>query len=75
MDAIEKKVVRWKKHLIATNVVWSEDFVRALKQRHLVSDGVILQIEVSALGQIWLICDRFGNLEPIRELSMNYVII
>jgi hypothetical protein len=51
MDATEKRVIRWKRHLIASNVVWSEDFVRALKQRHLVSDGVLLQIEVSRL--IW----------------------
>jgi hypothetical protein len=47
MDEYEKRVLSWKRHLVASNVSWTDDFVVALKQRKLISDGVLVHIEVS----------------------------
>ena len=47
MDAHQKKVLRWKRHLVAKSVKWSDDFVVSLKQRGLLSDVILSQIQVN----------------------------
>ena len=49
MDVRQKRVLRWKRHLVSNSVQWSDDFVAGLKQRHLLSDVVLSQIQVLQL--------------------------
>jgi len=47
MDDHQKKVLRWKRHLVAKSVKWTDDFVIGLKQRDLLlSDVILSQIQV-----------------------------
>jgi len=52
MDDHQKKVLRWKRHLVAKSVKWSDDFVAGLQQRGLLSDVILSQIQVN-----WLLID------------------
>jgi len=60
MDEQQKKVLRWKRHLVAKSVEWSDDFVTGLKQRDLLSDVVVAQIQVNAILYL-LLYDSFGH--------------
>jgi len=49
MDTHQKKVLRWKRQLVASEIKWSDDFVAGLQNRNLLSDVVLSQIQVLRL--------------------------
>jgi len=46
MDDHQKRVLRWKRHLVAKNVKWNDDFVTGLKQRDLLCEAILPHIQV-----------------------------